>query len=100
MSKVTLDDIKKLASLSRMKLTDEEADRYTQEIDAILAYVDQIQEVTASVDISTTKTPDMFPHRNMLRDDVANPLETDRAELVKLAPQSQDGYVQVKKILN
>ncbi|MEN9649798.1 MAG: hypothetical protein RL094_765 [Candidatus Parcubacteria bacterium] len=97
---ITQADIKKLASLSRMQLSDEEAERYTKEIDSILAYVEQIKDVTADVDTTKDKTPDQYPHRNMLRDDVAAPLDTDRDALVKLAPESQDGYIKVKKILN
>jgi aspartyl-tRNA(Asn)/glutamyl-tRNA(Gln) amidotransferase subunit C len=100
--KVSPEDIEKLASLSRMKLTEEEKSRYAQEIGSILGYVTQIQEVTdgASTD-SIAKTPDMYPHRNVLREDVDNrDLNDDTSELVKLAPRSHDGYVQVKKILN
>ncbi len=99
-SKITQEDIKKLASLSRMQLSEEEAARYTTEIDSILSYVNQLQEVTDTVDTAATKAPSAYPHRNELREDVAAPLETNREELIKLAPQSQDGYIKVKKILN
>lgn len=100
-------DIEKLASLSRMKLTEEEKDRFAKEIDSILAYVKQIQDVTegaenaSSTNILARKTPLHFPHRNTLREDVANrDLNPDTDVLVGLAPDSQDGYVKVKKILN
>ncbi len=90
-------DIQKLASLSRMKLSDEETDRFTREIDSILAYVHQINEVA---DIDTVKDPSNYPHRNAFREDVDNrDLNPDTSILIKSAPESQDGYVKVKKIL-
>ena len=95
-------DIEKLASLSRMKLTEEEKDRFAKEIDAILAYVKQIQDVTEGSDNEgSSESPTHFPHRNALREDVANrDLNPDTDVLVGLSPDSQDGYVKVKKILN
>lgn len=91
-------DIEKLAALSRMKLDEEEKDRFAKEIDSILGYVKQIQEVSG--DAVTDKTIAQFPHRNILREDVENrDIVDDTSVLTNLAPGSQDGYVKVKKIL-
>jgi aspartyl-tRNA(Asn)/glutamyl-tRNA(Gln) amidotransferase subunit C len=45
MSKISLDDVKKLAALAKLSLTDEEASRFTNEIAAILEYVAQLSAV-------------------------------------------------------
>lgn len=99
---ITEADIKKLASLSRMKLTAEEEAQFAKEIDSILGYVDQINEVSgASAATAGVKAPAEIPHRNMLREDVADAdLNPDSSVLVKSAPASEDGFVKVKKILN
>lgn len=99
---ITSEEIQKLASLSRLKLTEEETEQYAKEISGILKYVDQIQEVTEGADTtnSSGKNPADIYHRNVMRDDVAdqvlNPLPQ---KLVEAAPEHQDGLVKVKKIL-
>jgi aspartyl-tRNA(Asn)/glutamyl-tRNA(Gln) amidotransferase subunit C len=99
---ITIEEIQKLASLSRLKLTDEETEQYAKDLTGILKYVDQIQEVTEGADTTSTtgKAPVYFPHRNVMRDDIAdqalNPLPQ---KLVEAAPKHQDGLVEVKKIL-
>jgi len=92
---ITLQDIEKLATLSRLSLTDDEKEKYRGEIDSILGYIDILKKV------STDKcAPVMSRNKNVLREDI-NPHEsgvyTDK--LLKLAPRNEDGYVKVKKIL-
>jgi aspartyl-tRNA(Asn)/glutamyl-tRNA(Gln) amidotransferase subunit C len=45
MGKLSRDDVKKLAQLSRLALTDEELDEFAVEISDILTYVEQLQSV-------------------------------------------------------
>jgi len=98
---ITQADIQKLASLSRLKLTDEETDQYAKDLNGILKYVDQIQEVTEGADTTSAsiKNPSDIPHRNVMRDDVAGQFNGDPQKLVEAAPKHQDGLVEVKKIL-
>ena len=99
---ITQADIQKLASLSRLKLTDKETDQYAKDLTGILKYVDQIQEVTEGADTTTAsaKNPADMPHRNVMRDDVADQLlNGEPQKLVEAAPKHQDGLVEVKKIL-
>jgi len=99
---ITTGEIQKLASLSRLKLTDEETEQYAKDLTGILKYVDQIQEVTEGADTTSTagKTPSDFPHRNVMRGDVSDQaLNPAPQKLVEAAPKHQDGLVEVKKIL-
>lgn len=99
-------DIQKLASLSRMKLSDEELAQFTKEIDSILGYVEQIKEVSegasgAEGGAAHVKKPSDILHRNILREDVDDrELIASGDALISAAPESQDGLVKVKKILN
>jgi len=96
---ITPAEIEKLASLSRMKISDTEKATFAKEIGAILNYVNQIKEVVADTAHSTSK--ESYLHRNVMREDVANRevLENPK-DVVDSAPASQDGFVKVKKILN
>ena len=99
---ITKEGIQKLASLSRLKLTEEETEQYAKDLSGILKYVDQIQEVTDGVNTtnSSNKKPSEIPHRNVMRDDVADKLlNGEPQKLVEAAPSHRDGLVEVKKIL-
>ncbi len=94
-------DVQKLASLSRIKLSDEETTQFTKEIDAILGYVEQIKEVSAgdaAASVGVHANPPL--HRNIMREDAADTdLNPDSSEVLSRAPSHQDGLVKVKKIL-
>jgi aspartyl-tRNA(Asn)/glutamyl-tRNA(Gln) amidotransferase subunit C len=106
---ITQADIQKLASLSRMKLTEDEQSQFASEIDSILGYVEQIKEVSSGGNTSATaaslshanKKPSDIPHRNLMREDIADTqLNPDTSKLVEAAPAYEQGFVKVKKILN
>ncbi len=97
--KMTPDDIKKLANLSRLATTEEERAKFATEIDSILAYVDQINALAQ--DAGHVQSKDAYPHRNIMRDDVVKrEVVEDGTVMPTLAPAHQDGYVKVKKILS
>lgn len=59
----TPDDVRRLASLARLTVAEEELPRFAKEFDAILAYVGQLEELTVSVD------GELLPYRNIMRAD-------------------------------
>jgi len=93
---ITKEDVQKLASLSRLKLSEEEIARFQGEMSSILAYVDKLKEVTGS-----ESGPVMSVNRNVLRED-ADPNESGAytRKLVDAAPRHEGDYVKVKKILS
>lgn len=96
---VTLQEIEKLAELSRMELTQEEKETFTKDIDSILTYVEQIKEVSSST-VYGNKAPSDIPHRNALREDIAHTTLNPQPEiLVDSAPSHDQGFIKVKKIL-
>ena len=92
---ITLQDIEKLATLSRLSLTDAEKEKYRGEIDSILGYIDILKKVSVG-----NPGPVMSRNKNVLREDM-DPHEAGlyTEKLLKLAPKSESGYVKVKKIL-
>lgn len=108
---ITTSDIEKLASLARMDISEEEKASFAKEIDSILGYVEQLNTVSAQAIAGSStgvtgqtdaiNTPVAPLHRNQLRDDIADVELNPVSEiLVKAAPQSEGGFVKVKKILN
>jgi aspartyl-tRNA(Asn)/glutamyl-tRNA(Gln) amidotransferase subunit C len=62
---VTPEEVKKLAALARISVSDEELPRFVKEFEGILAYVGQLEKL--QIDVKGTKaTPAL---RNVMRDD-------------------------------
>lgn len=92
---ITLEEVKKLASLARLKVSEEEAEKLQTELGAILNYVGQINTLLTDTNISPE-----FAVSNVFRED-ENAASSDdvRNLLIENAPDSQDGYIKVKKIM-
>lgn len=90
-------DIEHLATLARLHLTDEEITKYQREMTAILGYVEQINSI-ADVRDGALESAQV---RNVLRED-SDPMETAAYtdQLLAQAPQTQDGFIKVQKILD
>lgn len=91
------EDIKYLAELARLDLCDEEVDMYVKDIPKILDYVDILKTVKTD-DSGRVESASV---RNIFRED-DNPHETGAysKKILEEAPDTQDGFIKVKKILN
>jgi aspartyl-tRNA(Asn)/glutamyl-tRNA(Gln) amidotransferase subunit C len=86
-------DVENLAELAKIELSEEEKKQVLSDMDGILGYVKQIELV---------EVPDIQPeyeHRNIWREDDILTVEFSREEIISQFPDSQDGFVKVKKIL-
>lgn len=96
MAKLRKDDILKLARLSRLRLSDEEARQFGDELSAILEYVEQL----ASVDTSDLEpTAQVTGLTNVLRPDTIIDYHETPEALLKNAPATEKGYIKVKRVL-
>ena len=90
-----LQDIKHLAGLARLDIDDAEAEVLLLDLQATLAYVDQVTSVT----VSGTEI-DVPENRNAAREDVVTHQGGQyTADIMANVPDTQDGYVKVNKIL-
>lgn len=93
-----LKDIKKLADLARLDMTDEEMMGIAHDFDSILKYVGQIQEISG--DLSSSREVDELVPNNIFREDVVtNQSGGYTDDVVKQFPESESGYLKVKQIL-
>ncbi|MFA5773745.1 MAG: Asp-tRNA(Asn)/Glu-tRNA(Gln) amidotransferase subunit GatC [Candidatus Paceibacterota bacterium] len=94
-----LEEIKKLANLARIDMSEEEMKEIAKDFDSILAYVRQVQEVSVKQDLAEKKSEDYFLY-NVMRDDVITNKRGEYRDLIMAEmPDVQDGYLKVKQIL-
>lgn len=96
MSKISREDILKLARLSRLRLTDEEVSNLEAELPAILSYV----EVLSGVDTSGLEpTYQVTGLVNVTRADEVRSYGYEASELLKNAPQTENGQFKVRRVM-
>lgn len=96
MSKLSRDDVLKLAQLARLELSDEEVEQYQSELSDILQYVEQL----GSVDVSGLKpTNQVTGLTNVTRPDETRDYGYKAADLLKNVPAVKDNQIKAKRIL-
>lgn len=88
-------DIKKLAQLSRIEISEAEEKILQKDMEAIVGYVSQIKEVA-----SAAPSKEAGDLRNVMRgDDAPHPMGSYTKEIMAEVPDKENGYVKVKQIL-
>ncbi|MCR5261148.1 MAG: Asp-tRNA(Asn)/Glu-tRNA(Gln) amidotransferase subunit GatC [Candidatus Gastranaerophilales bacterium] len=91
---ITKEEVKHVAKLARLELTESEIDKYAEQLGNILTYVEQMKEVdTAGIE----PMPHAIPVTNVMREDEVK-YEQTKEELMKNAPYEEDGFFRVPKI--
>jgi aspartyl-tRNA(Asn)/glutamyl-tRNA(Gln) amidotransferase subunit C len=92
---VSNDQVRHIASLARIAMSDEEIERLGPELNNILGWIEQLAEVnTEGVEPLTA----VIDQKLRLRDDVVT--EGDiRDEILANAPESQHGFFAVPKVI-
>lgn len=94
-SRLTRDDVAKVAGLARLDLTETELDRYTEQLGAVLDHAEDV----ASLDLDgVPPTAHPLPLVNVLRADTVVD-GVDREEVLSQAPSVEDRRFRVPAIL-
>ncbi len=88
-------DVLHVARLARLELTEEEVERFTDQLRAVLEHAADIAALNTE---GVPPTAHPLPLENVLRDDEARP-GLDRDEVLAEAPAADDGCFQVPRIL-
>ena len=96
MSKLSRDDVLKLAKLSRLRLSDEEIERFRTELSDILEYVEMLDKADTT---GLEPTYQLTGLKNVMREDKVRDYGYKPADLLKNAPAVQDGQFKVKRVL-
>ena len=93
--KLNRKDVEHVALLSRLDLSENELDKFTGQLDAILEYIDVLNQVDTSAVEPMAHVLDI---RNVMRPDVVQPSLSQEAALQN-APEPESGFFKVPKIV-
>jgi aspartyl-tRNA(Asn)/glutamyl-tRNA(Gln) amidotransferase subunit C len=86
--KITLEDVKHVAKLSRLALSDAELQRFTAQLESILEYVAKIWQLDVS---DVEPMAHALPLHNVLREDVVQP-SLPVEQVLSNAPQTDGPF--------
>lgn len=93
--KITSEDVKYIARLSRLSLSDKEIAIFSGQLSSIIEYVEQMNRLDTS---NIEPTSHVIPLNNIMRDDIpAASLPVEDA--LKNAPDSTEKFYRVPKII-
>lgn len=93
--KITKAEVDAVALLARLELTEEETKTFTGQMDAILAYVEKLNELNTDGIVPTSHA---VPVENAFRDDAVRPsLGVENA--LANAPDRVEGFFRVPKVI-
>ncbi len=94
-TKITREEVKRIARLARLRFDENELEKFAEEFDRIIAYVEKLGEVDCEgVEPMTRAQTDIRPPRH---DEVGEML--DPAEALKNAPEKTEGFFRVPKVM-
>ncbi|MFC5450046.1 Asp-tRNA(Asn)/Glu-tRNA(Gln) amidotransferase subunit GatC [Paenibacillus aestuarii] len=92
---ITKSDVEHVAKLARLELSDAEKEQFTEQLNAILKYAEQLDALNTD---DVAPTSHAMPMVNVMREDVAGPsLPIDKVMLN--APDEEDGQFKVPAVL-
>ena len=88
-------DVRYVAKLARIALTDEEVDRFGAQLGDLLAHVNALAALDTS---AVPATAQVVESRNVEREDLERPC-LDRETVLAQAPKRQGGFFRVPRII-
>lgn len=93
---LTREEVIKLASLARLRLSEDEIVRYQKELSSILDYVALLSEADTE---GLQPTSQVTGLTNVMRDDKVRELEATPDALLEGVPQRDGRYIKVKRMI-
>lgn len=92
--RLTKDQVKHVAKLANLPLTEDEEERYSEQLSKILKYVDQLNQVNTSKIEPTFNVSDQ---NTVEREDITSPSLSQEDALLN-APKRQNGMFETKGV--
>jgi len=96
MTQISHDDVQHLAQLSSLQLTDDEIGALQIDLENIVGYIQQLDELDTTGVEPTYQVTDL---ENVWRDDIVDNYGIDKAALLALAPATEAEQIKVPKVL-
>ena len=96
MTKISNQEVKKVAHLARLELNEDEINNHAQQLEKILEYIKQLEKIDTNDVPCTTRAIEVS---NVFRkDELKNSDCTE--ELLELSPSRENSYFKVPKIMS
>ena len=95
MSRISREEVSKVAQLAKLKLNEEQIDNHATQIEKILDYINQLEKIDTDNVPCTTRAIEVI---NVLRSDEKQ-LFNDRENILNLAPSRENDFFKVPKII-
>ena len=96
MTKITKEEVKKVAYLARLELDESEINNHAEQLEKILDYIRQLEKIDTDDVQCTTRAIEVT---NVFRKDEKKNFACNE-ELLELGPSREDKYFKVPKIIN
>ena len=95
-TKIDQAQVRRVAVLSRLELSDAEVAQFSTQLSSIVEYIEKLNELDTD---NVEPLAHCLPVHNVLREDVPKPSLSNEAALAN-APEREDEYFKVPKILD
>jgi aspartyl-tRNA(Asn)/glutamyl-tRNA(Gln) amidotransferase subunit C len=93
--RLTSDEVRHIAALARVAMTDDEIERMRDQLSNILGHFDVLQQVDTT---GAEPTGHAAGLETVMRDDIAD-ASSPRDDILANAPRSEDGFIRVRAVL-
>jgi len=94
--KISTKEVEYVAKLARLKLTEQEKELFTQQLDSILDYMGKLNEIDTE---KVQPTSHVLPLKNVMREDEVKDSHLQK-EMLSNAPERDDNFFSVPKIID
>lgn len=95
MSAITREEVEYVAKLARLNLTEDEAVKYTEQLNSILEFAGKLNELDTSDVPPTSHVLNVY---NVMRDDIVIP-SISHEDALRNAPDEEDGQFKVPAVI-
>ena len=97
-AKVTVEDVERVAELAHLKLSPDESGRMLKDLNAILDYVAELNELDTTGVEPLTHVSELSAIHEELRADLVQP-SVDRGVVMAQAPETSGAFFKVPKVI-
>jgi len=92
---ITVEDVEKIAKLAKLSFTDEEKQKFTEQLGQIISYVEKLNELDVE---NIPATYHVLEVKNVFRKDEVKP-SMPQEKVLENAPSRKNGYFSVPKVI-
>ncbi len=93
--KISRNEVEHVALLARLKLSEEEMNQYTEQLNSILEYAAMLEQIDTNDVSPTAHAVQLY---NVLREDEVKP-SMAQEKVFKNAPEAEEGFFRVPRIV-